>query len=362
MSKTKALDNFVIRQFHQTGIDTLFFYYRRMRWRKAKACAPQYLGEGVPKRLMRWHLRRMRQAYILYGWEFDEYFMFNYNRLSRSGRKEFVTETQKDYFCDTIYKGHVVDLFTDKWSAYQHFAPYYKRDVCMLQSWEQDQDAVKRFLEKHNTFILKPENGSLGYGIQILHNTSADDVKALLKEYPGGFVMEELIDQAQEMAVLHPQSVNTVRITTLRLADRTHIIHPFVKVGRGDDIVDNAAQGGIFGVVDIDTGVVTSACDKMGNRYVRHPETWEKLIGFVIPQWDEALELAKELSTVVPEAAYTGWDLALTKDGWVVVEGNSRGQFVCYQMAEQKGFRKEFESMLGCTLKQFCKPQGRRVR
>jgi hypothetical protein len=174
-----------------------------------------------------------------------------------------------------------------------------------------------------------------------------------------GFVMEELIRQGSEMAVLHPQSVNTVRITTLRVGDKINIIHPFFKVGRAGNIVDNAAQGGIFGVIDIDTGVVTSACDKHGNRYIRHPETGVQLIGFVIPKWEEALELSRELSKVVPEAIYVGWDLAYTEDGWVVVEGNSRAQFVCYQIAEQKGFRKELESMLGCSLKQFSKGLGK---
>lgn len=355
MSKTKALDSFVARQFQQTGLDTLYLYYRKKKWREAKVCIRTFLGKGVPKSVARWHLRRMRHAFIAYGWGFDEYFMFNFNRLSCAGRKEFVPNMQKDNFCDKVNSESVVDLFTDKWLAYKRFAKYYKRDACMLQSWERDHEEAERFIEKHDAMIIKPTDWSFGDGIKIIHNATVDDIKALLQKYSVGFVMEELIHQGDEMAALHPQSVNTVRITTYRSGDEIHIIHPFFKVGRGEDIVDNAAQGGIFGEIDIETGVVISACDKKGHRYVKHPETGVSLIGYVIPRWQEALDLSRELAMVVPEAAYTGWDLAYTDVGWVMVEGNARGQFICFQMAAQRGFRKELEGMIGCSLKRFCK-------
>lgn len=355
MSKTKSLDAFVSRRFQQTGVDTLYLYYRKKKWREAKACIRSFLGKDLPEKTVRWHLRQMRHAYICYGWGFDEYFMFDFNHLSHAGRKEFVPNIQKDYFCDTVNNEYVVDLFTDKWIAYQHFAKYYRRDACQLQEWERDHEAAERFIGQHDAMIIKPTDWSFGDGIQIIRNATADQLKELLQKFTEGFVMEELIQQGREMAVLHPQSVNTVRITTLRVGDKTHIIYPFFKVGRGEDIVDNAAQGGIFGVIDIDTGVVTSACDKHGNRYICHPESGAQLVGFEVPKWNEAIALARELSTVVPEALYTGWDLAYTDDGWVVVEGNARGQFICFQTAEQKGFRKDLETMIGCTLKEFCK-------
>ena len=42
---------------------------------------------------------------------------------------------------------------------------------------------------------------------------------------------------------------------------------------------------------------------------------------------------------------YVGFDFALTQEGWVLVEGNSLGQFVG-QIAEQKGVRKQFMEYL----------------
>lgn len=354
MSKTKALDSFIVNRFQQTGLDTLYLYYRKKKWRQAKQTARNYLGKNAPAKLMRRHMRGMRHAYICYGWEFDEYFLLEFNKWSRAGRKEFVPNTQKDYFCDVINPPAISEIFINKGVAYSKFSKYYKRDVCMLRTWEQDGEAVREFIQKHDSFIVKPIDCSYGAGVQIFHHAQEEDLKQLLAKYSVGYVLEELIRQSDKMASLHPQSVNTIRITTLNINGKLNIIHPFFKTGRGESIVDNGAAGGILGVIDMESGVVTEACDEMGNRYVLHPDTKVPLIGFVIPQWKEALALAVELSKVVPEARYIGWDLAHTDEGWVVVEGNSRGMFIGFQASSLQGIRSELESMLGCSLREFC--------
>ena len=68
--------------------------------------------------------------------------------------------------------------------------------------------------------------------------------------------------------------------------------------------------------------------------------------------------LAKELSGVVPTCQFVGWDFAYTDDGWVVVEGNSKAQFICFQTASQKGYREKLEKMIGMSLKKFCRQQA----
>ena len=78
----------------------------------------------------------------------------------------------------------------------------------------------------------------------------------------------------------------------------------------------------------------------------------------VTKQWKEALALSKELSDILPECRMVGWDLAYTNNGWVVVEGNSKAQFICFQIATQRGFRKELESLLGTSLKSFCRQKA----
>ena len=161
----------------------------------------------------------------------------------------------------------------------------------------------------------------------------------------GGGIVEEVITQDLFMEQFHPDSVNTVRIPTIRLDDRTVIFHPFFRVGRGNAIVDNAGAGGIICALDAKDGTIIAAADEKGVTYIQHPETNVRLVGNTIPRWNEAIEFAKRLAEVVPTNRYTGWDIALTKDGWRLIEGNARGQFVA-QIPLQYGFRTEIEGYL----------------
>lgn len=153
--------------------------------------------------------------------------------------------------------------------------------------------------------------------------------------------MEELISQDDRLGRIHPQSVNTVRVPTIRLNDRTILFHPFFRVGRGESVVDNAGSGGIICALDSKTGTVIAAADEHGNKFTVHPDTKEKLIGFEIPEWDKAVEFVEALVKVVPSNRYTGWDIALTNEGWILIEANARGQWVA-QIPLQQGFRKEY--------------------
>jgi hypothetical protein len=48
---------------------------------------------------------------------------------------------------------------------------------------------------------------------------------------------------------------------------------------------------------------------------------------------------------VVETNNFIGWDLALTDDGWVMIEGNPRGQLV-FQIAREKGAKAELEDII----------------
>lgn len=171
-------------------------------------------------------------------------------------------------------------------------------------------------------------------------------IEKLDDEYRKGCVVEELIIQSQELAKFHPNSVNTVRITTILYKNRTDIIYPFFRTGRGDSIVDNGGAGGIINAIEPSTGIIYASADEMGIHYTEHPETHYQLIGYQMPYWNEAVELAKELAQVMPDNHYCGWDLALTDQGWVLQEANDRGEFIGFQLPTRKGFRKELMSIL----------------
>lgn len=60
-----------------------------------------------------------------------------------------------------------------------------------------------------------------------------------------------------------------------------------------------------------------------------------------MPDYSEAVRITVEMSKMIPKEKYIGWDLAHTKNGWVVIEGNASSQLIGPQIVFRRGIRKE---------------------
>lgn len=282
-----------------------------------------------------------------FGCAFDEYFLFNYPHLNLEGRSTFVTDKNRWDYYDQMNKQENRILFNDKRKSYELFKKYYKRELLEIET-DADEGKFYDFLSRHSRFIVKPFDGTGGKGIFVADLADFADQKAMFAmiREKGHVVVEELIEQVPEMAIFNSSSVNTVRVPTLKLKERVVVFSPFLRTGRGTAVVDNAFSGGIFAAVDPNLGVVTTrGVDEAGNSYLQHPDSKVVYPGFQIPRWDEAVALVTELAGVVETNRYAGWDIALTKNGWVMVEGNASGQMVM-QYATRKGIKKELETYI----------------
>jgi len=286
-----------------------------------------------------------------YNVGFGEYIMYHVEKRDNEERRQFIPTHERVLYCERLNKPENQMIFDDKGKTYEVFKPYFKRDLTEVVGYAKEsvQD-FKTFVEAHPRFIIKPFNGGNGRGIKIVDASESDSFEALCqtlkKEYPSGFVAEELIVQSKELAEVHPASVNTMRIFTILFDDGRVEFLPFSwRVGRGGSCVDNGGSGGIFCALD-ENGVVVSTADEKGRIYEVHPDTGHPLIGFQVPRFEEAKALAAELAKVVPTNRYCGWDIALTDDGWVMQEGNWQGGIVAFQCPMQRGYRKEMDAIM----------------
>ena len=283
-----------------------------------------------------------------YGFTAAEYINYRFEEKSIKERLEFVADWEHLGYTCAMNDPHNASLFDNKWKTYNRFQKYYKREMEFFDR-NTSFDVFERFLQAHDRLIIKPLDLSCGKGIQIINTADYSNKIEIFHEwldsYNNRFIAEELIKQSQELGQLHPASVNTVRMPTIRLDDRTVIVHPQLRMGQHGSVVDNAGAGGIKGAIDVETGVILSAVDNAGHTYEKHPDTGVNIVGFKIPQWEDAKKLVQELVQIVPENRYTGWDLAHTQNGWVLVEANRRAQFG-FQGSLQKGFRTEVNGYL----------------
>ena len=293
----------------------------------------------------------MKKAMVDYHWDFEEFFMYNFQSLSPKERRTFVPEYEKNVFCDKVNDFKDSKVFDSKWETYRVFSDFFKRDCVLVPAtsdWSRNLE-LTTFLAKHQSFILKPDSAASGRGISIIHSIGSEDAIRQIANHinnkNGRYVLEELISQNNGMAKYHPSSVNSLRIRTFRFDDRVEILPSNMRIGCGDSVVDNTGKGGISVALDSD-GKAISACNEAGVYYETHPDTGEQIIGKKVPGWEDALDLAKRLAQVVPSVRYVGWDLALTDTGWVMIEGNDKGMFVGIQKPTQKGFRPRLDKIL----------------
>ena len=140
------------------------------------------------------------------------------------------------------------------------------------------------------------------------------------------------------MNMLCETSVNTIRIMTFANNNRSEILYAALRVGNGLCEVDNFHKGGMGVELDTKTGKLKgSAINKDLKVFKKHPTTKTYFDKFELPFWKETKKLILDAALVNTNIKVVGWDVAITKTGPVLVEGNRRPGFDLVQVLSKKG-------------------------
>lgn len=92
----------------------------------------------------------------------------------------------------------------------------------------------------------------------------------------------------------------------------------------GESMVDNLHSGGMIAALDLEKGeICTPASNHLNEVFVNHPATGVRIDGFKIPCFDEAIEMIDRKCQELDIEGYYGWDIAISTDGPILVEGNN---------------------------------------
>lgn len=253
--------------------------------------------------------------------EVKEYLKYRYYNYKNRYRKNFLL----DYHQVKRFKRINEPGFTNsKYKFYKYIPDLYSRELILAPDC--GEEAFLEFLKKHKRILVKPDLGSLGRDIKIL--TYIDDQHAI--EFFSGLteptICEEVIRQHSELDRINRDSVNTIRVVSLRNKGEVEIISATLKsAGQPGVIIDNLKKKGVGAQIDVANGIVnTHGFDYEDNIYVNHPISGTQLLGFNIPNWDKLVELVKEAHMRLPQCAMFGWDIAITQDGADIIEANNR--------------------------------------
>ncbi len=298
-------------------------------------------------------LKDMEREFWFHGTHFDEYFYYDFYKKSRAYKDAFINETQRFSYYNKLNTIKGMQQFDNKWKTYGKLKPFYGREVIFCQN-QADFSSFEEFAKKHKKIIKKPVDSYFGNGVELLETDCNTDLQALFDRFlqDGKFLCEEYVFQHPFFASLNASSLNTVRIPTV-LTGKTpdeyevHIFYPCLRVGRKGSVVDNAGAGGLLVQVDAQTGkMFHTARDEMNHAFIAHPDSGIVFDELFIPEWESAVETAKKLALSCPENRYTGWDLALTDNGWVLIEGNARAQFLVGQICDRVGKKQEMDALV----------------
>jgi hypothetical protein len=210
-------------------------------------------------------------------------------------------------------------------------------------------DDLRRIIEQHNLseFVIKPASGEKGADVAVIGGRCGDafvtlvgdelNLEEIYQSMLGLFnegmphrretvILQERIRQHDLLQSINPHCTNTLRVITLiNNSAEIEVLANQLKFGRGKAMVDNTSQGGVSCRVQEDStlGPLIQHSREEFVRFENHPDTGARAAGLKLPYFREAVDLAIAAQRRFPQLRSIGWDIAITNDGPVIIEGNT---------------------------------------
>lgn len=190
--------------------------------------------------------------------------------------------------------------------------------------------------------IAKPADGEGGDGVRMLGPVSdRPALAARLRGIRRPTLVQPLIAVHPALADIALGALPTVRIVSI--LDETGIPEVVSATFRcASDPrarVDNMKAGGLIVPVDLADGRLGIACFGYGGHdHEIHPATGAPITGRALPDWAAAKALVFDAhARAFADYVLIGWDVALTGEGPILIEGNAKPGVLMPQRAARRG-------------------------
>jgi hypothetical protein len=360
-------------------------------WREIARIAAQYTAaviresDGKPGRLLP-SLYKVLLARLCYDVGPRYYSLFEFAGIPQSVWGNFVTDDPSfKKLLEEMSPSHAREIANDKALFYRHCiehglptlpilclvskhpAPQYPNVQCAM-NLGQWRTAMARAPDE---LFAKPIHGTFGEGAFTMSRVgervhfadregSLDDVFGYLQdmvEHERGWLIQPRLRRHSAIAgIMAPRGVGTIRVVTCMDSGRARLLLAVMKITVGNNVTDNfhsGSTGNLVAPIDLGTGVLAAARGSTRKDWPamtaisHHPDTGHAIEGFVIPNWTEIVALALKSQQSLPLLKSTGWDIALTPQGPVLVETNAFYSVDILQVAHRRGLKRELMQELG---------------
>jgi hypothetical protein len=166
-------------------------------------------------------------------------------------------------------------------------------------------------------------------------------VRSLDRYARHGYLFQDVKHPHECMREICGDRIATVRIIVMVGAEGPTVFRTLWKIPTGGHVADNFwRRGNMLAAVDSDTGEVVRVVTGVGHQQVeveRHPDTGRAMAGFKIPHWQQAKEICLAAAGTMPGLDMQAWDIAICREGPVLIEANIGGDFNLPQIASGVG-------------------------
>lgn len=161
--------------------------------------------------------------------------------------------------------------------------------------------------------------------------------------FSGLLIQSSLIPNKTIAEVTGPNT-SCVRIILIKDGNNTFIHRAFWKIARFHNITDNFSYGkygNLLADIDIKSGKVRRVINGLWphkDNVSVHPDTQKKLIGFQLPNWENAMKCCITASNIFTGLSLQSWDVAFCQEGPVLMELNTEPNLEIPQMLSEQAF------------------------
>jgi hypothetical protein len=261
---------------------------------------------------------------LMRGFNYHEFRFYGIHGKSWRTIATFHSTIENVKFVEAANAENQLPLLRDKAQFLERFKHRLGREFLDLR--KASEGDLVAFIERHPRFITKAYNLAMGAGIEVFDGTvQPPEIPALFARLrdEGKYVVEAFLSQHPEVNKIYSSSINSIRLYTYRLPDReAELVFPaMMRFGSGGGRID--ADGELTVLLDPKSGqCVAGAVNIERQWFKKHPDSGVEFLSMVIPGLPEAVALVEAAARELPELTYVGWDVAMTPDGPVLIEGN----------------------------------------
>lgn len=296
-----------------------------------------------------------------FGMGYGEFISLGYMDMSKEQKESLLFVPEYYNYCFKVNPYSQLKVLRDKRTVIQRLPQYLGRE-CWIEEFE-DKTGFMEFAKKHTSLYAKKNFHAASEGTRVFRDLSTkndcQEAYDICKDEKLT-IIEAFIEQHPVLSNIYPHVVNTIRIHTMRGKEGIKIVLlPILHVAsNGEENSINSEKDRYDIFIDIQSGRLWDKAFRLlkplnittyGESF--HCDTGTIFGDITIPYWDEVKAMVIDAASYITELAYIGWDVAITPDGPVIIEGNAISGIMSSYQAEMSminggyGVRKEFEEI-----------------